>query len=56
MSDTGESISHEVEIAANAAIETLIPAKSRIIFKKCVCLRPHGRSVNFYGNRNRFEV
>ena len=24
--------------------------------KKCVCLRPHGRSVNFYGDRNQFEV
>ena len=24
--------------------------------KKCVCLRPHGRSENFYDDRNRFEV
>ena len=21
-----------------------------------MCLRPHGRSENFYGDRNRFEV
>ena len=24
--------------------------------KSCVCLRPHGRSENFYGDRNWFEV
>ena len=36
MSDTGETISSEVEIAANAAIETLIPKKSRIIKKNVV--------------------
>ena len=23
---------------------------------KCVCLRPHGQSEKFYGDRNRFEV
>ena len=31
-------------------------ARSHSHDKKCVCLRPHGRSVNFYGNCNRFEV
>ena len=29
---------------------------NRNIFLKCVCLRPHGRRENFYGNRNRFEA
>ena len=33
MSETGKSISSEVEIVANAAIETLIPAEPRIILK-----------------------
>ena len=36
MSDTGESIPSEVEIAANGAIETSIPAKSHIIKKNVV--------------------
>ena len=31
MSDTGESISSEVKIVANAAIEGLILAKSRMV-------------------------
>ena len=45
-----------VSVVVRASLTELPLVITNYISKKCVCLRPHGGSVNFYGDRNRFEV